>query len=86
MQTPSPLFTQVAVKSGTRLRHYSKAERQHHCESWRRSGLSMSEYCRQTGVSVSTLSKWAHDTQSTELLPKNDDSIHSPPSEKILRN
>ena len=32
--------------------------RRSHCEDWRKSGLSMSEYCRRLGLSVSSLSGW----------------------------
>ena len=33
-------------------------ERQTHVEKWRKSGLSMSEYCRQNNLAVSNLSGW----------------------------
>jgi len=47
---------------------FSEAQRQHHCESWRRSGLSMNAYCRNADVSVSTLSKWVRAMGSMPLL------------------
>lgn len=33
-------------------------ERQTHVEKWKRSGLSMSEYCRQNNLAISNLSGW----------------------------
>ena len=33
-------------------------ERQTHVEKWKKSGLSMSEYCRQNNLAVSNLSGW----------------------------
>lgn len=35
-----------------------KDPREIHCEDWRSSGLSMSEYCRRAGLGVATLSNW----------------------------
>jgi hypothetical protein len=43
-----------------RKREYSKKEIQlSHVEKWRKSGLSMSSYAREAGISASNLSKWA---------------------------
>lgn len=36
----------------------SAEERQAHVEKWKKSGLSMSEYCRQNTLAVSNLSGW----------------------------
>lgn len=33
-------------------------ERQAHIETWEKSGLSMSEYCRQNNLAISNLSGW----------------------------
>ena len=47
------------VESQRVTRRYStKEERQAHIESWRKSGLTMSEYCRQHNVAVANLSDW----------------------------
>ena len=49
-----------------------------HCENWRKSGLSMSEYCRRSGVAISSLSTW--------LKKCNSDSTKKPKvkSEKTI--
>lgn len=45
---------------------YSAAEKQHHLATWRTSGLNMSDYCREAGISVSSLSIWnSHDVTQT---------------------
>lgn len=38
--------------------HTTPEERQIHVEKWKRSGLSMSEYCRQNNLAISNLSGW----------------------------
>lgn len=57
MSNESALFVEL-TSTGT-VRKYSDEERQNHCDNWKKSGLSMSEYCRQSGLAVSTLSKWS---------------------------
>lgn len=47
-------FIELAVESPTKMTDI----RQSHCEDWRKSGLSMSEYCRRSGLSISSLSGW----------------------------
>lgn len=48
----------IKLTTSAKLKRYTEDERQHHCDNWRKSGLSMSDYCRQSGLAVSTLSKW----------------------------
>lgn len=38
--------------------HTTPEERQIHVEKWKKSGLSMSEYCRQNNIAISNLSGW----------------------------
>ncbi len=42
-------------KQKKRTEAYTKQEWDYHLSTWSRSGLSLSEYSRQTGVSVSSL-------------------------------
>jgi transposase-like protein len=39
-------------------RHSTKEERQFQVDNWKKSGLSMSEYCRQNNVALANLSEW----------------------------
>src|SRR3989338_8501431 len=39
-------------------RYSTKEERQAHVDSWKKSGLTMSDYCRQYNLSVANLSDW----------------------------
>jgi hypothetical protein len=39
-------------------RQTAKEERQAHVDNWKKSGLSMSEYCRQNNLSLASLSDW----------------------------
>jgi hypothetical protein len=52
----------------------SKTEWSRHIESWKKSGLSQSEYCRQHKLSITLLSKWklklAAKTQMDQLSPE----------------
>jgi hypothetical protein len=36
----------------------TKKERQSHVENWKKSNLSMSEYCRQNNLTLASLSEW----------------------------
>lgn len=63
MPNEDPSF--VELSTSTLSKKYSIEERQSHCEDWHKSGLSKSEYCRQSGLAVSTLSKWLN-----EINPK----------------
>lgn len=53
------------------VKSYSQEERQAHVDTWRSSGLSMSEYSRRSGISVSNLSGWNSQgkTKSVKLKP-----------------
>jgi transposase-like protein len=45
--------------SSTKTRRYTtKEERQSQVENWKKSGLSMSEYCRQNKLALTSLSAW----------------------------
>lgn len=49
-----------------------------HCEEWHKSGLSMSEYCRRSGISISSLSGWVKKfnfAEKAELKKKSDKVI-----------
>jgi transposase len=52
-ETVSPSFIELTTPSSMQT-----DRRKAHCEDWRKSGLSMSEYCRRAGLSVSSLSGW----------------------------
>lgn len=39
-------------------RYTTKEERQSQVENWKKSGLSMSEYCRQNNLALASLSEW----------------------------
>jgi hypothetical protein len=41
-----------------RRRYTTKEERELHLEKWKKSGLTMSEYCRQNNMPLSKLSEW----------------------------
>jgi len=68
-----PNFVKVAVKkfSATKT-HYSEEARQAICDAWRKSGLSMSQYCQQTDVALSSLSKWLRRSDSSSQAPTRD--------------
>ena len=53
MQEKSNLLSNTKSKLRT-----TTEERQTHVEKWKKSGLSMSEYCRQNNLAVSNLSGW----------------------------
>ena len=69
-------------------KHSTSQARQLHVRKWKESNLSMSAYCRQQNLSVSSLSKWVQDSHkksktlfkpviSTTSLPR---SKESPPN------
>jgi len=49
---------QAKINNTTTKRRTTKEERQSHVENWKKSGLSMSEYCRQNNVALANLSEW----------------------------
>jgi hypothetical protein len=46
------------ASSPTKNKQYTIEERQIHIEKWKKSGLSMSKYCRQNNLAISNLSGW----------------------------
>jgi hypothetical protein len=44
--------------SMTKRPYTTKEERQSQVENWKKSGLSMSEYCRQNNLALASLSEW----------------------------
>jgi transposase-like protein len=52
-------------------RKSTKEERQFHVDSWKKSGLSMSDYCRRNNVPVANLSEWKKSLSrsSTQFKP-----------------
>jgi hypothetical protein len=89
MSTELPGFVELTTSSQRKVRKYTSAERKTHCEEWRQSGLSMNEYCRRSGLLVSTFSLWVKklntlpgmDSQRLELTSK---SVNQPSLEIIL--
>ena len=49
---------QEKINNTAKRRHTTKEERQSHVESWKKSGLSMSDYCRQNNIPLANLSEW----------------------------
>jgi transposase-like protein len=56
------MIMQEKTANATRVitsRHYTpKEERKSHVENWKKSGLTMSEYCRQNNIPIASLSEW----------------------------
>lgn len=48
----------VNLQKNTNRRYTTKEERQSHLDSWKKSALSMSEYCRQNNLALASLSEW----------------------------
>ena len=59
-------------------RRYTPEERKHHLVSWRDSGLTMSEYCREHDLSISSLSLWNKSQEKTK--PKDLREISATPA------
>jgi transposase-like protein len=53
-ETPENINLQAARK----IRSYSEATRMSHVSNWRASGVSISRYSAEHGISISALSKW----------------------------
>jgi len=49
-------------------RSYSLAAKQQHLVNWKKSGLSMSAYCRQHDIRVSSLSLWNKNKRQPDVL------------------
>ena len=46
------------ITASSERRQSTKEERRTHVENWKKSGLSMSEYCRRNNLAVANLSEW----------------------------
>jgi len=57
----------VELNNPSVLKRYTDEERKAHCEAWKASGLSMSEYAKQFGLATSSLSKWSHELDNKSL-------------------
>lgn len=64
------------------------AIRQSHVENWKQSGLSMSEFCRQQGLSLSNFSGWVQTHNKSKLLfkPVNVTSMPSKQDVQVQKN
>ena len=81
MDTPLTQASQEKIKQKSR-RHSDLQTRQLHIKKWQESRLSMSAYCRQQNLSVSSLSKWVQDsTKKLKTLFKP--IISTPANSKI---
>ena len=49
-------------------KYHSQEDKQGHLDAWTASGLSMSEYCRQNNLSISSLSNWNARSKSKEKI------------------
>jgi hypothetical protein len=74
MSETVPSFVELSVKSSLKKPRYTANERQVHCDNWRNSGLSMSEYCRRSGLAISSLSAWVKRQNS---VPEPDSKMTS---------
>lgn len=54
------------LKISSKAKRYSDEDRAHHLEAWKKSGMSMSEYCKDKDITVSTLSKWKQCTNQAK--------------------
>jgi hypothetical protein len=91
MSTELPSFVELAVAtSQSKKSKYSMTERMAHCEEWRKSGLSMNEYCRRSGLLSSTFSLWVKKLndkppiESEKRLEKISNETHQQVLEIIL--
>ncbi len=81
MDTPLTQASQEKIKQKSR-RHSDLQTRQLHIKKWQESRLSMSAYCRQQNLSVSSLSKWIQDNAKklkTSFKPIISTAAHSLP-------
>lgn len=68
-ESMSPSFVELTTESDA-----EPDPRQVHCEDWRRSGLSMSEYCRRAGLGISSLSNWVKKFNGNEPITSKNNS------------
>jgi hypothetical protein len=52
------------------IKRYTTQEKMQHLSNWQKSGLSMSDYSRQSGVSTSALSVWNSSFKNKEITLK----------------
>lgn len=64
------LITSAAKDKKPKGQHSNAVARQSHIKKWKESSLSMSEYCRQQGLSVSSLSSWVKKYNKPKALFK----------------
>jgi transposase-like protein len=90
MSINPPGFANVTVKPPKNIKSYSEEDRAAHCEAWRRSGLSMNQYCRHREVSVSALSQWLKkipmDSLTNAVASPRPASINGSAVEVILKS
>lgn len=67
MSTEKSSFVELSVAEPSKTRKYTAAERHMHYTEWCKSGLSMNEYCRRSGLLISTFSLWVKKIKS-ELI------------------
>ena len=60
-------------------------ERRSHIETWKKSGLSMSEYCRRNNLPLSKVSEWKRGLLKKSKLFRAV-NIASPPSETMIKS
>ena len=65
MQNEPSAFVELSTSSTTN--RYTEEERNYHCEGWQKSGLSMNEYCKRSGIAISSLSKWLNENKRPTL-------------------
>lgn len=69
MQNESPAFVELSPSSiSSKLNRYSEEEKNSYCEEWKKSGLSMNEYCKRAGIGVSSLSNWVNSNKKQPTL------------------
>ena len=68
MSSETPAFVELSLGSSrNKINRYSATERKAHYEEWRKSGLSMNEYCRRSGLLISTFSLWVKKYNKKEV-------------------
>jgi len=65
-ETPSSSFVELSVNRSPKITSSAAEVRRTHCEDFLKSGLNMSEYCRRSGLAISSLSGWIKKFNSAE--------------------
>lgn len=83
MQDPAPIS-----EFKTKRKQTTAAIRQAHVESWKQSGLSMSEFCRGQGLSLSNFSSWVQTSNKSKLIfkPINVTNMSSKQDVQVQKN